>query len=88
MPKAFTFKLQILADIKVANLKIVISLVVVLANEDNDHFLLHCPQYYTLRLDLFDQLSDIMLTSQESISLASMRDPSVVFFYMEAPVVA
>ena len=30
-----------------------------LANEDNEHFLLHCPQYYTLRLDLFGQLSDI-----------------------------
>ena len=30
-----------------------------LANEDNEHFLLHCPQYYILRLDLFGQLSDI-----------------------------
>ena len=30
-----------------------------LANEDNEHFLLHCPQYHALRLDLFCQLSDI-----------------------------
>ena len=30
-----------------------------LANEDNEHFFLHCPQYHGLRLDLFDQISDI-----------------------------
>ena len=30
-----------------------------LAIKDNEHFLLHCPQYYTFRLDLFGQLSDI-----------------------------
>ena len=52
-----------------------------LAIEDNEHFLLHCPQYYTLRLDLFGQLSDI-----SGISLASMIDPCAIFFCMEAPV--
>ena len=30
-----------------------------LANEDNEHFFLHCPQYHALRLNLFDQISDI-----------------------------
>ena len=28
-------------------------------NENNKHFLLHCPLYDTLRRDLFDQLSDV-----------------------------
>ena len=27
--------------------------------QDNEHFLLHCPLYSILRLDLFDMLSDI-----------------------------
>ena len=30
-----------------------------LANEDNEHFFLHCPLYHGLRVDLFDQISDI-----------------------------
>ena len=29
------------------------------AKEDNEHFFLHCPQYHGLRVDLFDQISDI-----------------------------
>ena len=28
-------------------------------NENNEHFLLHCPLYDVLRRDLFDQLSDV-----------------------------
>ena len=28
-------------------------------NENNEHFLLHCPLYNVLRRDLFDQLSDV-----------------------------
>ena len=30
-----------------------------LANEDNEHFFLHCPLYHGPRVDLFDQISDI-----------------------------
>ena len=30
-----------------------------LANENNEHFFLHCPLYHGLRVDLFDQISDI-----------------------------
>ena len=30
-----------------------------LANEDNEHFFMHRPQYHALHLNLFDQISDI-----------------------------
>ena len=39
--------------------------------EDNEHFLLYCPQYYIFRLDLFGQLSDI-----SGIDLTRLNDKS------------
>ena len=37
-------------------------------NENNEHFLLHCPLYDVLRRDLFDQLSDVPGLDVASIS--------------------
>ena len=53
-----------------------------LANEDNKHFLLHCPQYHSFRLHLFGQSR----TSQKSISSVLMIHPFAIFFCMEVPV--
>ena len=53
-----------------------------LANEDNEHFFMHCPQYQALRLNLFDQISDIPgidLTYFDESSLCNLllyRNPS------------
>ena len=43
-----------------------------LANEHNEHFLMHCPQYHSFRLHLFGQIWDI----PES-NLASIDDTSL-----------
>ena len=46
-----------------------------LANEDNEHFLLHCPQYRAFRVDLIGRISDIPgidLTCLDDRSLCSL----------------
>ena len=54
-----------------------------LASEDNEHFLLHCPQYCSFRLHLFGQISD-----NSEINLASIDDTSLCnLLYMEIPFV-
>ena len=42
-----------------------------LANEDNEYFLLHCPQYHSFRLHLLGQISYI-----PEINLTSLNDTS------------
>ena len=44
-------------------------------NENNKHFLLHCPLYDVLRGDLFDQLSDI--PGLDIASISNMDDDTL-----------
>ena len=44
-------------------------------NEDNEHFLLHCPQFDLMRKDLFSQLADVRgldITSMDSKDLCEL----------------
>ena len=45
------------------------------ANEDNEHFFLHCPLYDNIRQDLFGHLEDILefsVSSMDSNSLCNL----------------
>ena len=53
-----------------------------LANEGYKHFFLDCPQYHAIRLNLFDQITDI----PQLTSLTLMKAPGAIFF-METPLV-
>ena len=44
-------------------------------NENNKHFLLHCPLYDVLRRDLFDQLSDV--PGLDIASISNMDDDTL-----------
>ena len=44
-------------------------------NENNKHFLLHCPLYNVLRRNLFDQLSDV--PGLEVASISNMDDDTL-----------